>query len=589
MIIMYLGIVEHTALPMQMSRNRSWSPPWASTPLMATDGARTWDLRIEGQAQAFASACEEATEVVVDRIPNALAHLKVHWRPLDVVERALHLGLDLNADDLASLLQGRGIAPPPWHWAPPTPPWHTGSRDMPPQGALARQAAAVRQGVIALDQAQRAEIRDRGAPELAAMLTATAGPLDAVYRRMTLAGVRLDNDKRRRLATEGDQALVTLAVALRQAGLDQPQHDQAVTTWLRKLDLLDGTEASSWDDDALKRLEYSTRDPAKRALVGLLRRYRRLAVVMHEGWLRGQLDGPDGRIHPLHIAFAQPTGRTTTLFPCVSSLMKELRPLVLPDADDFGIFEVDYSGAEIGIAAAKFRDPTAKAMYDSGKAVAAMAQMLFPDLLGNVPLPEIKSRFEDQYDTAKIASYGSLYGMQAPRLAKTLGITRQAAEQISHRLATQVWPMVEEGLLAEAALVVRSRRSIITPGLYRHVVGITAGTTYRLRTIARNTPIQGLCAAVFRRACLYSDRAITPFGGRLLLPIHDSLVCTAPLSCLAEAATAVKQAMERAARDELGDFVQLQAEVAMTNPSAWSKKGRVDSFDRFLADPTFRL
>jgi DNA polymerase-1 len=269
--------------------------------------------------------------------------------------------------------------------------------------------------------------------------------------------------------------------------------------------------------------------------------------------------------------------------------MKELRPIVLPDSDENGIIEVDYCGAEIGTVAAKYRDPTAKALYDTGKAVAAMAQMLFPDLLSSVPLGEIKPHYENQYDIAKIASYGSLYGMTAKTLAATLGLTLTEAEEIAHRLATNVWPLVEHGLQAEIAQAARSRRSTITPGLFRHLTGITASNSYRLRTIPRNTPIQGLCAAVFRRACIYADLAITPFGGRLLLPIHDALLATAPLHCLAEAAAAVKNAMERAALDELGDFVQLQAEIAMKNPTAWSKKGSVDSFDLFLADPTFRL
>jgi len=269
--------------------------------------------------------------------------------------------------------------------------------------------------------------------------------------------------------------------------------------------------------------------------------------------------------------------------------MKELRPLVIPE-DGHGIAEIDYAGAEICVAVSKYRDLIAKRLCDTGKPVAAMAQILFREELGAVPVLEIKNRYPHRYEAAKVASYGSLYGMMLPCLSTTLGITQNEARLIQLRLVTDVWPDVEKGLTAELRTTTNNgRKIIITPGLHRHLPGINASNDYKLRTTSRNTGIQGLCAAVFRRACIYANKGLKAYRGRILLPIYDSLLISAPLDCLAEAATAVKAAMERAALDELGDFVRMTADVETRNPSAWSKKGRIDSFDLFMADPSVRL
>jgi hypothetical protein len=193
-----------------------------------------------------------------------------------------------------------------------------------------QQALAEVEAIQAVDLAQRQVIADRGTPELGVMLTEIAGRLDAVYRRMTATGVCLDQIRCGKLVSQGDKILADLAGRLAEGELGNPDSDLAVSKWLSKRNHLGVAGVESWDDSDLKDLEHASGDAA----IGILRRYRRLGSILSSGWLHGNLDGPDKRVHPVHLAFAQPTGRTTTLFPTVTSLPKELRPLVVPDPDN---------------------------------------------------------------------------------------------------------------------------------------------------------------------------------------------------------------------------------------------------------------
>lgn len=598
---MILSSITVTSPPTETRSGRIWIPPWSHETTWVYDGFITYDMRDPQSADQLQAKLQAAEEVVCYEIPRSLASwTDTHWRPLATIERALRLGREesYTHTPLNESLNRRKIPHPPWCWLPGDPPWYRGHRD-PLHEYLVRQLKAEHRGIQALDAAQREEIANRHSPRLEQSIRDLYGALETTYSVMTHEGVLVDPQKRERFRTEGPQFLAKLGASLSLNGLITPQSDDELNHWLASRGLNSTNrnpyhKQPSWDDDGLKDLARTLADSPYAATINQVRRYRKMHQLLNEGWIVGSMDGPDGRPHPIHVPFAQPTGRTTTLFPTITNLPKELRPLIVPQ-EGHGIFEVDYSAAEIGIAAALYNDQAAIDFYRSGSPIAALARNLFPEKLSNVPVEDVKSTNPDLYGDAKVACYGSLYGMGLATLTKRLRKSQTKAKEIAESLAA-AWPEITKGL-ENAVKEAGNQRNYpaiqvpVCPGLTRTLPRITGSNAYKLGTIPRNTPIQGLCAAVFRRACVYAGKALSGLGGRIILPIHDSLLCSAPLDRLDEARVKVAEAMAAASRDELPNGMELFADAGLENTAttAWNKDGNLDSFDRMLADPNFRI
>ena len=578
---MLASIISKTSAPIPQHRGRLWTPPWSEVPLLATTAQGQFDLLDPTQVETLRSLMEAAQRVVVWEVPYLFSNWSVRWHSVVSTERVLCLGVEGVQETLIGAGQRYGLGPQSWSWSPDAPPWHQGASYSTRQ--LAAQGLAEFQALCEVAQAQEQAIKQRDSQEFTRMVDEIVGPLEALHKRMTTRGVCIDPVKRRRLLDEAPVLLRGLKDRCAAIGISDPSDDMQVSAWAKRNGHEVSRSKTTWDDDLLKDLERV----APGSGIEAVRRFRRLKSIT-SGWIRGDLDGPDGRVHPIHIAFGQPTGRTQTLYPTVTGLPKELRPLVVAE-EGYGLFEVDYEAAEIGVAGGLFRDERVREVYAAGPAVAGIAQRLFPSRLANVPLQEIKDQYRDDYNTAKVATYGSLYGMKATTLGRTIGRDAAAAHQILGALATDVWPEVEQGLMKSVRRAARERRVEITPGLFRAMPMIPADEAYRYVTIPRNTPIQGMCASVFRRACLAVDAALRPYQGYIVLPMHDSLICAAPMAARQEASIAVKEAMEAASEEEMGGFLRLRACIAMGQSGAWCKAGKEDSVKRLLQDPMYRI
>lgn len=58
---------------------------------------------------------------------------------------------------------------------------------------------------------------------------------------------------------------------------------------------------------------------------------------------------------------------------------------------------------------------------------------------------------------------------------------------------------------------------------------------------------------------------------------------------MAEAARCVEEAMRQGFAVTCGSLVRPTIESTLAAPWCWNKGGNADSFDRFLADPTYRI
>ncbi|MCL2010235.1 MAG: DNA polymerase [Synergistaceae bacterium] len=131
---------------------------------------------------------------------------------------------------------------------------------------------------------------------------------------------------------------------------------------------------------------------------------------------------------------------------------------------------------------------------------------------------------------AKMINFGLLYGMSPFGLADRLGISRNEAGGIINRYFAAL-PGVKR-YLEESAEEAQSRGYTQTFfGRIRPIAEAMNGTRDRngLKRVAINTPIQGTAADIARKAMIEFGRVFASDGGvRLLLQIHDSLVCECP-------------------------------------------------------------
>lgn len=272
-----LGLVELLPKSLDLPRGRRWFAPWDHRLLAVTDGERIWNCQDPLQMAACEAVLVAADLIVVDHVPYGLCHLSAAFYSLDVIERALVLGEPDRQYDLPSICAARHMPVSPWLWHPMTTPTH-----VPVWNGIVRQAQAIRDATVALHKVQQDDIRQRHAPAFERML-ATVGPLDALYKRMTLDGICLDPGRRGQLLTQGEGLLSQIGSVLRSNGLEDPRNDACLNSWLIKHGLIPRPAPPSWTNDDLKNLARSSGSRE----VSLVARYRRFASVLSEPWLSG--------------------------------------------------------------------------------------------------------------------------------------------------------------------------------------------------------------------------------------------------------------------------------------------------------------
>ena len=157
----------------------------------------------------------------------------------------------------------------------------------------------------------------------------------------------------------------------------------------------------------------------------------------------------------------------------------------------------------------------------------------------------------EQRRFAKVVNFGLLYGMSAHGLAQRMGVGRPEAAQIIDRYFS-VLPRVRE-YLEETVREAKARG--YTVSLFGRVRPLGEVSTVEgrgggaLDRVAVNSPIQSTAADIAKVAMVDLERRLRGSGlpVRLVLQVHDSLVCQVPQEALEEAASLLRDVMERAA------------------------------------------
>ena len=211
------------------------------------------------------------------------------------------------------------------------------------------------------------------------------------------------------------------------------------------------------------------------------------------------------------------------------------------------LISADYSQIELVVLAHLSGDENMKKAFLEGTDVhKATAALIYGVTEENVT-PEMRR-------TAKTINFGVIYGMSAFRLANDLGISRtEAAGFIENydRLYSDITKFKAETILkAEDSGYVET-----IFGRRRYINGIKSANKVEkaaAERIAINTPVQGSAADIVKKAMCDVDKALrnAKNGARLLLQVHDELICECPENpkAIDETVCIIKEMMENAVK-----------------------------------------
>ncbi len=257
----------------------------------------------------------------------------------------------------------------------------------------------------------------------------------------------------------------------------------------------------------------------------------------------------DGRIHATFNQTVARTGRLSSdnpnlhNIPVRSEMGREFREAFVP-GDGYTLLVADYNQIELRCIAHLAEDPGLIEAFESGTDIhTETAARVF-----GVALDEVKP---DQRAKAKMVSYGLAYGMEAYGLGQRLNIaTKEAAVILDAYFAA--FPNVH-AYLERTVEEARARGYTETLFGRRRPIPELSSSNVRIRQAgerqAMNAGIQGLAADVFKVALVRLDQALEDQGleTRVILQVHDEIICEVPESEVEVAGALVESIMKGAA------------------------------------------
>ena len=410
----------------------------------------------------------------------------------------------------------------------------------------AQRAARRALGVHALIAPLAEALEARG---LAALNRDIEVPLVRVLAQMEILGVGVDEKELRRLRDE----LVSRCDELRAQICADADEEFNVNSTVKLREIL--FEKLGLQPQKKTKTGYSTDAASLEKLLGqhpiiehLLsyREVEKLRSTYGEGLLAEV--APDGRIHATFNQTVARTGRLSSdapnlhNIPVRSELGREFRKAFVP-AKGYTLLIADYNQIELRCIAHLAEDPGLIGAFESGQDIHnATAARVFDVDPASVTI--------DQRSKAKMVSYGLAYGMEAFGLAQRLAIPVGEAQTILDAYF-EAFPAVHdymERTIAEA----RERGYTETLFGRRRQIPELSSSNFRIRQAgerqAMNAGIQGLAADIFKVALIRLDRALDDAGGtsRLILQVHDEVICEVPPADLEKVTEIVLEAMSGA-------------------------------------------
>jgi DNA polymerase-1 len=257
---------------------------------------------------------------------------------------------------------------------------------------------------------------------------------------------------------------------------------------------------------------------------------------------------PDGRIHTSFQMTVTATGRLSSTEPNLQNIPvrtpigARLREMFVAAPGSL-LVDADYSQIELRLLAHISGDETMREAFISGEDIHAVtASQVF-----NVPLGEVTSL---QRSHAKAVNFGIVYGISAFSLSQDIGVfPSEAKEYIDAYLSKY------HGVRDYMKSVVEKARAdgyVATLFGRRRPLPELKSSNFNVRSfgerVALNMPVQGTAADIIKLAMIRVHERLKREGltSRLILQVHDELICECPESEVETVKKLLTEEMENA-------------------------------------------
>jgi DNA polymerase-1 len=399
------------------------------------------------------------------------------------------------------------------------------------------------------------QLKEQGLANLAADVEM---PLVEVLAQMQSLGIRLDPDEldRQRIRLTAQIKVLRQEVMDRTKcsfNLDSPKQLAEVLFTHLGLPVIKRTKTGpSTDVEVLERLrDREDLDPEQAAVPGLVVEYRQLTKLVNTylGNLRESINADTGRVHASFHQTGAATGRLSSSGPNLQNIPirtdvgRQVRKAFVAEPGQ-RLISADYSQIELRLLAHLSQDPALMDAFardqDIHQAVAAQVFNVEPD--------EVTG---EQRARAKVINFGIIYGITAFGLARRIdGLGRTQAQELidsyrSHFAGIDTFLqacVAQADKLGYVTTILGRRRAI------DQIKSTNAQTRALGERLAINSVVQGSAADLIKLAMVNLHRRIQAdrLPLRILLQIHDELVCEAPAEAADEQALIVCHEMEHA-------------------------------------------
>ena len=282
----------------------------------------------------------------------------------------------------------------------------------------------------------------------------------------------------------------------------------------------------------------------------LLIEYRELAKML-SGFvhpLEKSASEGEGTIHGVFEPAVTGTGRLSSRDPNLQNLPSygewsvRIKECLLPASEGNIFVSADYSQIELRVLAHLCGDKRLLDAFAQGRDIHRETASWVFSTDPSLVTQELRR-------VAKMINFGLLYGMSSFGLAQRLSIGRPEASDIIKRYF-QALPGVKEYLEKSYDDAKKRGFAETLSGRIRPLEEVAVSPRDRdaLRRVAVNTPIQGTAADIARKAMVNFAAAFPSSGAvRLVLQVHDSLVCECPAGEAEEVRQSLEKIMEGAA------------------------------------------
>lgn len=399
-----------------------------------------------------------------------------------------------------------------------------------PVAQVADYAAEDADFTMRLFQDQEPRLRKE---ELFTLASTIEFPLIGVLTAMEYEGVRLNVPHLAAMSKEIEKQVARLVETIHgHAGepfnINSTQQLGEVLFQQLKLPAIKKTKTGfSTDVSVLEALQ------GQHPIIDALLEYRQLTKLKST-----YVDALPALLHPvtgrLHTSFNQAVAATGRLsssdpnlqnIPVRTELGREIRRAFIPREDSWQILAADYSQIELRVMAHISGDPGLREAFINDEDIhATTAARVF----GVAPADVSR----DMRRKAKEVNFGIMYGIGPFGLANRLGITQTEAKEIIARYFER-FPGVKQ-YIGDTLEQARNRGYVQTlHGRRRYLPEITSRNQNIRGNAERqaiNMPIQGTAADMIKIAMVQLHAALVTGGyaSRLLLQVHDELICEVP-------------------------------------------------------------